>query len=154
MEQEKLQSTNISGKVTEEATINPNNTPPKNDAKYKKRVESTVTEINNELNKILSSSSAIKNIDDLEADMTILAKKSAEVRKAMNGGKKEPKIHSLSAAKIYRAMDKLIEIALRHDIEENDKKAIIKELKSNLGEATNFVALVKKALKKPDGFEL
>ncbi|MEH0791267.1 hypothetical protein KW882_03040 [Vibrio parahaemolyticus] len=154
MEQDTNQTKDIEKKATEEVASNANNTPEKRDVRYKKKVESTVTEINNELNKILSSGSTIKNINDLESDMAILAKKSAEVRKAMNGGKKEPKIHSPNAAKIYRAMDKLIEISLRHDIDENDKKAILNELRSNLGEASNFVALVKKALKKPDEFAL
>ncbi|ELP5898509.1 hypothetical protein QTV49_000383 [Vibrio vulnificus] len=154
MEKEIDRSSDIEKTTAEEVELNTSNTSEKRDIRYKRKVESTVTEINNELNKILSSGTTIKGIDNLESDMAILIKKSNELRKAMNGGKKEPKIYSPSAAKIYRAMDKLIEISLRYDIDENDKKAILNELRGNLGETSNFVALVKKALKKPDEFAL
>ncbi|MCY9860935.1 hypothetical protein OTK49_00070 [Vibrio coralliirubri] len=122
-------------------------------AKYRKKVNSTVTEINNELNKILSSGSTIKNINGLEEDMSVLTKKVNEVKKALSGIKKEPEISNPHAAKIYRAMDKLIEIANRHEVNENDQKEIISELRTNLGEANSVINLIKKALDKSEKSE-
>lgn len=122
-------------------------------AKYRKKVNSTVTEINNELNKILSSGSTVKNIKGLEEDMTILTRKINEVKKALAGVKKEPEISNPHAAKIYRSMEKLIEIANRHEINENDQKEIISELRTNLGEANSVVSLIKKALEKSEKSE-
>lgn len=122
-------------------------------AKYRNKVNSTVTEINNELNKILSSGSTIKNIKGLEEDMSILTRKITEVKKALAGVKKEPEIHSPHATKIYRSMEKLIEIANRYEINENDQKEIISELRKNIGEANGVVSLIKKALEKSEKSE-
>lgn len=134
--------------ITEDAVKSP---------KYEKRVVSAVTDINNELNKILRSSSSSKNLNGIEGDLIILQKKINDVRKAFYEKKNLPELSSSNAEKIYIQLDKLIEISQQNEILNDDKEKIITEVKGNLHKVINIVATFKKALaetKKPEGFSL
>ena len=124
-----------------------------NTVKYRKQISSIVTDINSELNKLLASSATVKNILDVEADLVFLTKKIQEIKKALVEKNNEPQFSSSHVTRIHKGMEKLIDIASKNEISEEDQKLILKELRVNIGEANGLVVIVKKALFQSDNLD-